>query len=357
MSIFGAGHEVVTSTTKPSSPSVGQLIYCTDTDEYLKYVSYGGANRWMQAVLKPNRNKIFNGGFDVWQRGTSSGSAGYIADRFYNDNVTTVDRQTDVPTNAGFRYSMRHLVSTQQFPIIRQRIEGLNTANLAGKTLTISFWAKSGTTTAGTGRMYVNFNYPNALDNYATKTFIINNFDVDAWVPDATWRFYSFSFLAPAQVSNGLEVEIVRHNSATTTFVTGVQLESGSAPSEFEFEPYETTLRKCERYYFIVKNSSSNSPVLYRFNYGGYDNVYHCTITLPVTPRITNGITMPVFAGGTQIHKPGVRWDVPSAIGIELLPGNSGTQYQLNVTPNVNDGAGFYGIYLYGIGIVYNGEL
>jgi hypothetical protein len=356
MTIFGSGHQVVTSLTRPASPLIGQLIYQTDTDEYLKYVSYGNANRWMQAETKSNRNKITNGGLDIWQRGTTLSGAGYIADRFYHDNATTVDRQTDVPANAGFRYSIRHFNSLQLFPIIRQRIEGFNATNLAGKTLTISFWAKSGTTTAGTGRMYVNFNYPNALDNYATKTNITNNFATDAWVPDATWRFYSFSFLAPSQVSNGLEVEIVRHNSATTTFVTGVQVEVGTAPSEFEFESYEDTLRKCQRYYFIVKNNTSNSPVLYRFNYGGSDNLYHCTIVLPVTPRITNGLSFPVLASPNQIHKPMVRWDVPSSLTYELLPGNS-TQYQLNIVPSVNDGAGFYGIYLYGIGIIYSGEI
>ena len=50
MSIFGAGHEVVTSTTRPASPSVGQLIYQTDTDEYLKYVvDLDGTSRWMKA--------------------------------------------------------------------------------------------------------------------------------------------------------------------------------------------------------------------------------------------------------------------------------------------------------------------
>ena len=44
MSIFGAGHEVVTSLTRPATPLVGQTIYQTDTDEFLKYVSYSTLN-------------------------------------------------------------------------------------------------------------------------------------------------------------------------------------------------------------------------------------------------------------------------------------------------------------------------
>jgi len=35
-----------------------------------------------------------------------------------------------------------------------------------------------------------------------------------------------------------------------TFFITGVQLEIGQNPTEFEIEPYETTLLKCQRYYY-----------------------------------------------------------------------------------------------------------
>ena len=37
MSIFGAGHEVVTSTTRPASPTIGQIIFETDTLSYRWY--------------------------------------------------------------------------------------------------------------------------------------------------------------------------------------------------------------------------------------------------------------------------------------------------------------------------------
>ena len=44
MSIFGSGHEVVTSTTRPSVPIAGQLIYETDTKNTM---IYNGAS-WIQ---------------------------------------------------------------------------------------------------------------------------------------------------------------------------------------------------------------------------------------------------------------------------------------------------------------------
>ena len=37
MSIFGAGHEVVTSTTRPAAPTIGQIIFETDTLSYRWY--------------------------------------------------------------------------------------------------------------------------------------------------------------------------------------------------------------------------------------------------------------------------------------------------------------------------------
>lgn len=303
---------------------------------------------------RSNRNYIINGGFDIWQRGTSISSAGYIADRFFHDNATTVDRQTDVPANAGFKYSVRHVASSQVFPSIRQRVESLNATNLAGKYVTMSFWAKSGTTTAGTGRMYVNFNYPNAADNYSTKTTIINNFDTDAWIPDAIWRFYSFTFLAPSQVVNGLECEIVRHNSATTTFVTGVQLEVGSVATPFEFEHYETTLRKCQRYYFIAYagNSTSGIPLL-RGNSPFLGNRYYAIFSSPVAPRITN-FTFPIIASGTQIHKPGVRWDTANSMSVDNIGSNN---YYFAVNPGVDDGSSYYVIFLASVAIINNAEL
>jgi hypothetical protein len=40
--------------------------------------------------------------------------------------------------------------------------------------------------------------------------------------------------------------------AATSNYwqVTGVQLEVGPVATPFEFEPFETTLRKCQRYFY-----------------------------------------------------------------------------------------------------------
>src|SRR5210317_2630812 len=99
------------------------------------------------------RNKIINGNFDIWQRGTSQTSNGYgSADRwesFHSGSTKTASQQaftvgqTDVPSNP--KYYLRHVVSSVAGSgnrvLVNQKIEGVST--LAGQTVTLSFWAKA----------------------------------------------------------------------------------------------------------------------------------------------------------------------------------------------------------------------
>ena len=99
------------------------------------------------------RNKIINGNFDFWQRGPYQTSSGYgSADRWYNEHVgssKTVTQQaftvgqTEVPGNP--KYYLRHVTTSASGAgnavVPNQRIEDVRT--LAGKTATLSFWAKA----------------------------------------------------------------------------------------------------------------------------------------------------------------------------------------------------------------------
>lgn len=106
-------------------------------------------------VMAGFRNKIINGDFGLWQRGTSVNgiSAGaYGADRWIcwdnlSSNVNSQQAfalgQTDVPGNP--KYWQRSVVVTSAgaaaYAMTSQRIEGVET--LAGKLVTITFWAKA----------------------------------------------------------------------------------------------------------------------------------------------------------------------------------------------------------------------
>ena len=100
------------------------------------------------------KNRLINGDFRIWQRGTSSSSAGYLADRWYHNSAGTYARSTDVPTSQGFKYSLSNAVTTAtSYGVALQRIESLNCYDLGGATVTLSFWMK--TLTGSTG-MYCN---------------------------------------------------------------------------------------------------------------------------------------------------------------------------------------------------------
>ena len=111
-------------------------------------------------VLDPE-NRIINGAFDFWQRGTSSTAAGYLADRWTNTisgGTVTSSRQAlsagDTFGNNNPVYFMRQTISGQSTSAhratIRQPIEGVR--NYAGQTITVLGWARR---SSGSGNMAV----------------------------------------------------------------------------------------------------------------------------------------------------------------------------------------------------------
>ena len=112
-------------------------------------------------VLDPE-NRIINGAFDFWQRGTSSTANGYgSADRWRNvvgGGTATMSRQAfsagDTLGSNNPTYFLRQTVSGQtlatQEASIRQLIEGVR--NYAGQTITVLGWARR---SSGSGNMAV----------------------------------------------------------------------------------------------------------------------------------------------------------------------------------------------------------
>lgn len=265
MSIFGMGHEVVTSTTKPSSPVVGQLIYCTDTDEYLKYATdVDGVSRWMQAELKPNRNLLINGDMRIWQRGDSintggGGASTYAMDRwcFGNNNTSSynMSKVTNVPSS-NFLYSGRLTANTATVYGLNgweQYIEQANMFRSRGKYLTLSFWVRGSKIYSG-ATYYVDCGTtadqnPGNGNAFTGSTSLINS---SVNITTSWQKVVAVSSIVVPATANVMRVGLPKG----VTFVqndfieiTGVQLEVGTAPSEFEFREFGDELRRCQRYY------------------------------------------------------------------------------------------------------------
>ena len=199
------------------------------------------------------RNRFINGDMRVWQRGTTFSSIGtstFAADRWfsnYGGTAPTFSRSTDVPT--GFQYSFSLAGSSTSYHGIGQRIESLNTADLSGQTVTLSFYAKLSSGTAA-GGLNISAGYANSVDNFGSTTEF-DGTNITSTIA-GSWTRYTKTITVPSTAAtNGFHV-IVFCPGASQTFtllLTGMQLERGSVATPFEYRPIGTELMLCQRYY------------------------------------------------------------------------------------------------------------
>ena len=221
-----------------------------------------------------NANPVLNSAFQVWQRGTSfvpstTGGTSYTADRwsaYRNATGSTVTRQvTGDTTNLPFiqycaRVSRDSGNTSTQAIILGNPFEIANAVPYAGKTVTLSFYARKGATysatsnalsvvvLAGTGSTETNPMFSGYTGQYAplnTSVTLTN-----------TWQRFTqtFSFAsADTQFEPYFQFTPTGTAGATDYFeVTGVQLEVGSVATPFK--TYAGTLQgelaACQRYYW-----------------------------------------------------------------------------------------------------------
>jgi hypothetical protein len=255
------------------------------------------------------RNKIINGNFDIWQRGTSFTTAGYSADRWLTSADTnsgwTVSRQafsfgqTEVPGEP--TYFMRFAISANNLagPVIQQRIEDVRT--FAGKTVTASFYAKvsaGSTFTPGYFRMTQNFGSSGSAD-----AFVVANETVTPLT--SSWVKYTYTFNVPSisgkTIGAGNYVTFMfRIPDSTTTTVdfAQVQVEEGNTATAFEQRPIGVELQLCQRY-LPGFNSTGTVPLGAGYTYSTSNSI--CCINFPVQTRIPpTGISISA-AGHFQI--------------------------------------------------------
>ena len=274
---------VVTYANRPFSAEIGQLIYQSDTNEYLKYVTYGGTNQWMQADLKPNRNILINGDFKIWQRGTTrsflTNGNQLRADRWGITlyQAAGAERNTIVSAPSGLRsqYCMRVGSSTVAEAAggtriwVAQCVESVNTFPYRGQNITLSFWVRfSAATLTGFGNFNYEIGYNTTTTDAASYTTAVdssNNLTIANGSLPTTWTRYTLTGAVPA-AANNIRVTTNFSSLSTTAALSGswyeladVQLEVGTASSEFEVEAYETTLRKCQRYYENIGSMPSGT--------------------------------------------------------------------------------------------------
>jgi hypothetical protein len=116
------------------------------------------------------RNKLINGSFDLWQRGTSFNNLNnvYTADRWkigYQDDGAIYTQQTsDLP---GFNLYMRMIKGgvPNGSHMVQQAIETINCADLIGQRVVFSCWARlSNSTTQATHQLNMSLGFSATTD-------------------------------------------------------------------------------------------------------------------------------------------------------------------------------------------------
>ena len=240
------------------------------------------------------RNKIINGGFDIWQRGTSftvsNSTNTYSTDRwrFLGSAFTgTLTRenfspgQTEVPNSPDYFAKWTVTTNPAGNMAFGQYIENVRT--LAGKTATLSLYLKSSSTISADKNLQIR--YRQVTGGTGGTNNAINIGEITT-----AWKKFTFQLNIPSLTGvtlgtpnvSYLALEILSPSAHTSAFdlsIAQVQLEEGTAATPFEHRPIGVELSLCQRYYCEVGGS------YYGNNWSGYSS--SAEIHFPVTMRET----------------------------------------------------------------------
>jgi hypothetical protein len=259
-------------------------------------------------------NPVINGGFDVWQRGTSLtptiGVATYTADRWQillpANVASTISRQTtgDTTNLPNIEYCVRVQRNSGQTGTsavgFAQSMETTNTRPFAGKAVTLSFYARAGANYSATS---------SALTVYlATGTGTDQNRLTGSYTGDSltiagtatlttTWQRFVVTGTIPTTAT---EMAVYFSNTPTGTAgaadfyeVTGVQIDVGTwtASTAPTFRRSGGTLAgelaACQRYYWRSSAYGSQVSSVHGFGTAEGTGTVGLMIKMPVTMRVT----------------------------------------------------------------------
>jgi hypothetical protein len=281
------------------------------------------------------RNLIHNPVFRVFQRGAGPFTANYTADRWLIQGATdTVSYSVGTLSDAGRtaigdESAANFLVNAftgsaaaGAYNHIAQRME--NVRRLAGKTITVSFWAIAN---SGTPKLGINI-----LQNFGTggspsagvRALATGN----SVTLSTTWTRYTTTIVVPSIVGKTLgsnnddftTLELWMSSGATnnaiagnigvqssTISIWGVQLEIGSIATQLEKRDNQVELALCQRFYYSAPFSLSL--------YSAAGQAVWQTFTLPVNMRATPTVNS---AGGATANASAVTFSALSSSTIQI---------------------------------------
>ena len=248
-------------------------------------------------------NPVINSAMQIAQYGTSTALAssvkGYACDRWKAvdfNSASVISRQAtgDTTNLPNIQYGLRFQRNSGQtgttLRYIAQSLETINSIPFAGKTVTLSFYAKRGADFSGsfTGTLYSGTGTDqNWIDVAYTGQQTIANIS-----PTLTTTYQRFTAtFVQAVPTTATELAIVFNQAPTGTAgandwfeVTGVQIDVGSVALPFRTNgaTIQGETSACQRYYQKIA-SGNNSPI----GYGSFlsSTLYEVGVHFPVEMR------------------------------------------------------------------------
>jgi len=276
--------------------------------------------RWTQTPSASN--PVLNSAMQIWQRGTSIAgtTTSFSADRWQSYRGvagSTFSRQsTNDTTNLPFIQNcarvQRDAGNTSTTPIaFAQNFESVNSIPYAGKTVTLSLYARAGanfsqasnalpiTLFSGTGTDQ------NTLTGYAGQTSVI----AGTATLTTTWQRFTFTGTFAANITEmaiyiGNYTPVGTAGAADYYEITGVQLDYGlvALPFRTNAGTIQGELAACQRYYYRLTADQSYSHFSIPGTADGTTSL-HASVAVPVSMRINptsvDFSTLCTLIGGT----------------------------------------------------------
>lgn len=217
--------------------------------------------------MAAGKNAVINGGFDIWQRGTStSTSQAFAADRwqvYLGSGTATWSRQSvsDSTNLPNIQYCLRAQRNSGQTTTsvlyVWSNQETVNCIPFAGKTVTFSYYARAGANySSASNALTLTIRRGTGTDQNAWLTGYTGNTETSATATlTTTWQRFTTTFTMPSDMT---EFSPAFFYTPTGTAgandyfeVTGVQLELGSSATPFSRAggTIQGELAACQRYY------------------------------------------------------------------------------------------------------------
>jgi hypothetical protein len=237
--------------------------------------SDGSDSEWAAPDYKPNA--IINGGFNVWQRGTSftaattpaNGDDTYLMDRWLllsdGDDIVDVSHETTVKPD-GSHSALKLLVATQDKRYgILQIIEGKNCAHLVDGKASLSFKAlrdtaailNIGAAVVAWGSTEDTIAATDIVNSWTAEPTLVANWTYEHTTPifslSSAWQTFKIEDISIRAGTTNLAVFIWTSGASNTAgdicYIADVQLVPGTSVGASVQLKYGMELASCQRYF------------------------------------------------------------------------------------------------------------